>query len=147
MPAASVTHAYESLVARHEELMDEARQIEAAMAVLAPLAAKATPLRSDRDRNAGVRPRSAKSLMLDLLAESDRDWSVGEVIAEYGRRSVPIHVKDPNNAMRAAVAEANAAGQIFRVSPGRYKAARWRTAYPGTVRLDEIAASPEAPIA
>ncbi len=66
---------------------------------------------------------SVKQMMLNLLYEQDRDWSVNEILAEYESRGTPITAKDPNNALRAAVAEANKTGDIVRTAQGRYKAA------------------------
>ena len=68
---------------------------------------------------------SVKTRMLVLMAEADRDWSVAEVLEEYDRRGFPIQAKDPKNALRAAVAEANRDGLIFRTSTGRYKSGKW----------------------
>jgi hypothetical protein len=63
-------------------------------------------------------------MMLNLLyEESDRDWSVNEILTEYESRGNPVTAKDPSNALRAAVAEANKAGTIVRTVPGRYRAA------------------------
>jgi len=69
---------------------------------------------------------SVKTMMLRLLMETDRDWSVNEILEEYRNRGNPVQAKDPSNALRAAVAEANKAGTIFRTTVGRYKASKWR---------------------
>ena len=62
-------------------------------------------------------------MMLNLLYEGGRDWSVNEILSEYQNRGTPVEAKDPSNALRAAVAEANRAGTIVRTAPGRYRAA------------------------
>lgn len=67
-------------------------------------------------------------MLVNLLDEEDRDWSVNEVLDEYRRRGTPVHGADPSNALRAAIADANKAEQIVRTSMGRYKSAKWQTA-------------------
>ncbi len=66
--------------------------------------------------------------MMRLLVATDHDWSVAEILREYEDRGTPLQAKDPSNALRAAIAEANKAGTIFRTAPGRYKASKWREA-------------------
>jgi len=68
---------------------------------------------------------SVRSMLLRLLNEEDRDWSTAEILAEYSRRGTPIHGKDPNNALRAALAEAKKAAQIVSTGVGRYRAIKW----------------------
>lgn len=66
--------------------------------------------------------KSVRVMMLDLMHEDrDRDWSVNEILDEYQRRGTPVHGKDPNNALRAAIADAHKAGTIVRTTTGRYK--------------------------
>jgi len=69
------------------------------------------------------RPMSVRSMLIALLRETDRDWNVAEILAEYEQRGTPVHGKDPENALRAAVNEAYKAGQIIRTSHGRYRIA------------------------
>jgi hypothetical protein len=83
-----------------------------------------------------VRP-SVRSMMLALLDEQDRDWSAGEVLDEWEHRGQPIRGADPSNATRAAISESNKAGQIYRTSPGRYKATKWRTDPPAAPDIDQ----------
>ncbi len=119
--------------------LEEVRRIDMAIANLEQLSQQ--PARSHRptpDEIVGTRP-SVKNMLLQLLVEADRDWSVGEVLVEYDRRGFPIKAKDPKNALRAAVAEANRDGDIFRTATGRYKAARWHASQkpPGEDAPDE----------
>ena len=72
-----------------------------------------------------AQPPSVKTLMLELMAEGDRDWSTNEILTEYDSRGTPVHGKDPGNAIRAALAEALKAEQIIRTQVGRYKSQEW----------------------
>ncbi len=62
---------------------------------------------------------------LDLAGEADRPWSAHEIVVEYQRRGTPIKALDPMNAMFSALSRAAKKGTLVRVSPGRYKAAKW----------------------
>lgn len=62
-----------------------------------------------------------------LLEEGDRDWSVGEVLAEYQDRGTPVHGQDPSNALRAAMADAKKKRMVVSTDVGRYKASKWQT--------------------
>ncbi|MGH9278452.1 MAG: hypothetical protein ACRD12_10175 [Acidimicrobiales bacterium] len=74
------------------------------------------------------RRRSVRTMVLTLLDEEDRDWSVGEILAAYERRGTPVHGADPNNALRAALADAKKRGMVISTAVGRYKSARWAQA-------------------
>lgn len=112
---------------RLEETTEEAQRIQTAIAALEQLIpAPGAPASGADDGLIGGRP-SVRAMMLRLLGEEDRDWSVNEILDEYQRRGVTFYVKDPKNALRAAVSESNRDGQITRTSAGRYKATRWAT--------------------
>jgi hypothetical protein len=119
-----IADAIERLRQGRQEAIQEVRRIEMAIANLEQLRQQPAASVPNPEELVGTRP-SVKSMMLQLLVESDRDWSVAEVLAEYDRRGFPIQAKDPKNALRAAVAEANRDGAIFRTALGRYKSAKW----------------------
>jgi hypothetical protein len=120
MPSDAVSEAVDLLVLRRGELQSEAaaisveiKRIDHALGalkgdVVAPSATEQGP--------------SVRTLLVRLLEEDARDWSAGEVLAEYSRRGTPVHGKDPDNALRAAIADANKRGLIVRTAPGRYAA-------------------------
>ncbi len=124
-----ILEALTALRHRREEAMQEVQRIETAIASLELLVPVAAPPLFIPPPSEVEWPRpSAKSLMMRLMLEGDRDWSVPEVIQEYENRGITFQVKDPNNALRAAVAEENKKGTILRTAPGRYKAAKWTSA-------------------
>ncbi len=96
----------------------EAKRLEAALSALAP-----DPIPGDKSSE-GHRP-SVRALVVSLLAEEDRDWSVGEILAEYERRGAPVHGQDPSNAARAALADAKKRGMVTSTTVGRYRSATW----------------------
>ncbi len=63
-------------------------------------------------------------MIVTLLEEEDRDWSVGEILAEYTRRGTPVHGQDPSNAARAALADAKKRGKVTSTTVGRYRASK-----------------------
>ncbi len=63
--------------------------------------------------------------MQALLDEEPRDWNAKEILAELDRRGLPIAAQDPENALRAAIYEANRDEKITRSSPGRYKSTKF----------------------
>lgn len=68
---------------------------------------------------------SVRTMLLALLNESDQDWSTDEILSAYTSRGTPVHGKNPNLALRAAIADSHKAKEIVRTTRGRYKAARW----------------------
>ncbi|MGO8826168.1 MAG: hypothetical protein ACLQU9_13145 [Acidimicrobiales bacterium] len=129
-----------ALEAKRDALTGEVNRLTQAISALLALGevgAPQPPMASPRPVVVPPSGRlSVKQMMLQLLYEQDRDWNVNEILAEYQKRGTPIQAKDPSNALRAAVAEANKAGDIVRTTPGRYKAAR-----PPSDSMDEIADS------
>jgi len=119
-----IADAIERLRQGRQEAIQEVQRIEMALANLEQLRHQPARAVSNPEELVGTRP-SVKSMMLQLLVEANRDWSVSEVLAEYERRGFPVKAKDPKNALRAAVAEANRDGAIFRTAIGRYKSAKW----------------------
>jgi hypothetical protein len=114
---------------------DQANAIEIAISTLEQaLPSQARSATPDRDETQIVPPpvadlppgASVRMMMQALLDEEDRDWSSFEILQEYQRRGRPIHGKDPDNALRAALADAHKAGRIERTAPGRYKSMLWR---------------------
>lgn len=123
-----VVEAMRVLERRRTEALEEVKRLDMAIVALSNLTtAPASELPAPVFVEHSPIPRpSVKTMMLALLGESDRDWSVNEVLAEYESRGTPVQAQDPSNALRAAVAEANKVGQIFRTATGRYKASKWR---------------------
>lgn len=109
------------LEARRNEVLQEAKRLDAAIKAIANLTeTTAAPSSSQAKHRVSVR-----TMLLRLLDEEDRDWSVNEIIDEYKKRKSPIPGKGPSNALRAAIAEAYKVEQIFRTTTGRYKATKW----------------------
>ena len=81
----------------------------------------------------GGRRPSVRTMALALMEEEDRDWSTGEILTEYRRRGTPVHGTDPNNALRAALADAKKRRLVYSTGViGRYKSAKWQlTPVPG----------------
>jgi hypothetical protein len=77
------------------------------------------------DLEGGRRPSIAR-MLLALLDEADREWTVPEVLREYEVRGTPVHGKRPDHALRVAVGDTLKAGRIFRTATGHYKATKWR---------------------
>jgi len=140
-----VEEAIRLLQTRREEALAEVERIDNALTQLGrPTPRRATPsmmIPIDLERSGFTLPDrpSVRSMLVSLLTEGDgRDWNVAEVLAEYQKRGTPVHGKDPENALRAAVNEAYKAGQIIRTAHGRYRIAppktaeeRLREAFPG----------------
>jgi len=127
-PDDAVAQAEALLRQRREEHLAQVEKIDAALAALAgsvPTNLNRYPFQSDGGTGA-ITNKSVRMMLLDLLNESDRDWSVNEILAEYMKRGTPIHGKDPSNALRAAIADANKAHTIVRTDVGRYAAAQYR---------------------
>lgn len=116
-----VAEALALLRRKRDALMGEVRHVEEGIAALEKLLGATASPATSHDPN---RP-SIRTMALSLMEEADRSWSVGEILAEYERRGTPVHGKDPNNALRAAIADAFKAGMIHRTAPGRYVAAKW----------------------
>ena len=95
-------------------------QLQQVMSSTAPTAAPAPVLETT------LGSKSVRTMMQELLDEDDRDWSAFEVLEAYKQRGTPVHGKDPENAVRAAINDANKAGRIERTAPGRYKSTIWR---------------------
>lgn len=112
------------LEARRTEIQEEAKRLDAAITALVNLTAKTSHAPSSV--GAGRARVGVKTMMLRLLGEEDRDWSVNEIIVEYTKRKTPVQGKSPSNSLRAAIAESYKAGQVFRTTTGRYKASKWR---------------------
>jgi len=129
----AVDEAVGLLMKRRDEALAEVQRIERALADLGrPVADQATeaPPTVMRPEVIDAHPRGTQHLsvrgrLVALLDEEDRDWTVGEVIAEYERRGVPFTVKAPDNALRAALVEAQRKGQVERTTPGRYKSTKF----------------------
>lgn len=115
-----VAEALALLRRKHDALMADVRHVEDGIEALERLSGSShTVLQAKPER-------SIRTMALDLMNEKDRDWSVAEILDEYERRGTPVHGKDPNNALRAAIADAHKAKVIFRTSIGRYKAVQFR---------------------
>ena len=71
-------------------------------------------------------PPSIRSVVVSLLDEEAKDWSAPEVLAELESRKVELRSKDPANAVRAALAEANKNGEAFRTGYGKYMSTRYQ---------------------
>lgn len=144
MPDDPVEEAIQLLQKRREEALAEVERIDNALTQLGRPTPRTSPARMipiELEASGFVlseRP-SVRGMLVKLLGEEDdRDWNVAEVLAEYERRGTPVHGKDPENALRAAVNEAYKAGQIIRTGYGRYRIAppktpdeRLREAFPG----------------
>lgn len=114
---------------RDEHVAEVKRLTQAISAIEAVLAGDEPPSPNSVNGNGGSsatseRP-SVRVMALRLMEEADRDWSVPEILDEYERRGTPIVANDPDNALRAAVAEAHKKGQMIRTAVGRYKAKKW----------------------
>ncbi|SRR5579875_568974 len=125
-----VAAALAGLLSRRRELAEQGKRLDLAIKALQALVGDerhppSASAASFEEIPIGARP-SVKQMMLRLLWEEDQDWSVSEILEEYRKRGTPIQAKDPSNALRAALAEENKAGSIYRVAPGRYKAAKFR---------------------
>jgi hypothetical protein len=71
----------------------------------------------------GMRRRNGESVysrVVELISQSDQDWSVSELVESFRRQGMPLTVKDPMNAVRSALSRANSNGAIMRTSEGRY---------------------------
>jgi hypothetical protein len=75
---------------------------------------------------------SVRSMLMALLNERDQDWSTDEILSEYKSRGTPVHGKNPNLALRAAIADSFKADEIVRTTRGRYKAAKFVDATPAS---------------
>lgn len=116
----------EALTALREKvaaLDAESQRLRQAIAALEALGGHSSevPRSSSHDRN---RP-SVRTMAIELMEEKDRDWSAGEILAEYDQRGTPVHGQDPNNALRAALADALKRGLVVRTEVGRYKSVKW----------------------
>lgn len=113
----------DTLFQRRLELEVELARIDAALKALLP----SGPMTMDETATAVPPIRTARlsvrQMVVALLDEANRDWSVSEVLAEYERRGTPIHGASPEKSLRAALAEAKKAGQIVSTAWGRYKSA------------------------
>jgi hypothetical protein len=122
----ALTQALSLLRQSRSDATAELARIEDAIRALENLSKKASTRTAPQPLLPGLLPgRSVRTMMLNLLDEGDRDWSVAEILAEYQHRGTPVHGKDPDNALRAAIADAYKAGTIARTSIGRYSSARW----------------------
>ncbi len=133
-----------------EEVDEVLGDISASAPVLVPTGVATDPGSAELASSPPAKRRSIRRMLLELLEESDRDWTVAEVLAEYEARNDPVHGQRPPHAMRVAVGDSHKAGDIFRTSVGRYKSVKWRTA-PIVAQLSEapnepITAEPEEPI-
>lgn len=138
MPANdAIAEARDILVQRRDELTSELSRITQALEALTGVG-----MPPNGDGIVRAPSQSVRSMLLALLDESNRDWSTYEILAEYQRRGTPIHGADPNNALRSAISDANKATQVFRTTPGRYKAIKWKA--PDTLGPPPAAANPAA---
>lgn len=78
--------------------------------------------------------RSVRVKVLDLLAEAPRDWSVNEIVAEYGRRGDPIPGLKPPSGVRSAIAKLYNDKAIIRTGQGRYISKQWSNTTPPAVQ-------------
>ncbi len=128
--------AVDVLKRRRDERLAEANKLAQAISTLDGITPGSSPDEAPSDGaepqsvteeppSVKAQPPSVKTLMLDLMAEGDRDWSTNEILTEYDARGTPVHGKDPGNAIRAALAEALKADQIIRTQVGRYKSQEW----------------------
>jgi hypothetical protein len=123
MMSDAIATAVEALEAERDSLMTEVNRLTHAIATLRALDDKEPHHQPIAQPPVPVPPSgrlSVKQMMLNLLYESGRDWSVNEILAEYENRGTPVQAKDPSNALRAAITEENKAGTIMRTAPGRY---------------------------
>jgi hypothetical protein len=116
-PSDPVRDALKALKQRRQELNAELKRVDQALSALTGL--------SDQEGRSGARPKGAPSvrqMLLTLLTEwGARDWSVAEILEAYQRKGTPIHGSRPENALRAAIADAYRGGQIIRTAQGRYR--------------------------
>jgi hypothetical protein len=127
-----IEEALRLLVKRRDEALAEVQRIEKALVDLGRPVTNTEPTRmttaepvAGANGVAPIYPPSVRGRLVFLLDEADRDWSVGEVIAEYERRGIPFTVKAPDNALRAALLEAQRKGQVERTAPGRYRSTKF----------------------
>lgn len=119
-PADPIAAALSQLISDRDDHLAQASRLSEAITALEAVRGPG----EDGPATAGSRP-SVRMMMMQLVNEENRDWSTAEILTEYQHRGTPIHGKDPNNALRAAIADAYKAGQIARTTTGRYKATKW----------------------
>ena len=64
-------------------------------------------------------------MLVRLLDEADRDWSVSEILSEYESRGTPVNGANPDKNLRAAIVEARKAGRVERTAYGRYRSTKF----------------------
>lgn len=137
-----VEEALELLRQKQRSLIEEVNRVEEAITALEKLSPKTgrVPSRSYDPNRPSVRTK-----VVALLEEAARDWSAGEIIAEYRRRAEPIQATDPSNALRAALADAKKKGMVVSTAVGRYKAAKWQSAEQPDQTSDGTESAEEVP--
>lgn len=126
--------------AKRDEALAEVERQTHALAALEALAAPGMTASEPTPSGPRTRGPSVRTKALALMDEGPRDWSTGEIIAEYQRRGDPVHGKDPPNALRAALADLFKAKLIYRTAPGRYQSVKFpaETANNGSVPREEV---------
>jgi hypothetical protein len=121
-----VMEALDALKLRQADLRAELKRIDSAITALAELVTVEVDSASAPNGQSAQHPRpSVRSMLVSLLDEEDRDWSVKEILAEYIDRGTPVHGTRPDNSLRAAIVDAEKAAQIKRVSTGRYRSTKF----------------------
>lgn len=108
----------QTLYQRRLELESELSRIDSALAALVP----PTPVMSAPPVTQRL---SVRQMLVALLDEADRDWSVSEVLEEYKRRGTPVHGTVPDKSLRSALVEAKKAGQVENTRWGRYRSTKF----------------------
>lgn len=111
----------ESLLAKSQMHAAKVKQIDAALAALG--------VGGTADRSKGFRrPTSgptAREKILALLRESQRDWTVPQMVREYEQRGEPFESENPDSTVRAALKTALKHREVVRTPQGRYIATEW----------------------
>lgn len=107
---------------KRRSLLENVGRVDEGIAALEKLSTRAdrTPALAHDPNRPSVRTKVVR-----LLSEANRDWSAGEIIAEYKDRGDPIQGTDPSNALRAALADAKKKGMIVPTGVGRYQSVKW----------------------
>jgi hypothetical protein len=132
----AITEAVALLQSRHSEITNEISELKHQRAEIEnALAALGAPLgrrglggreRSDRPRRSAEQIESSvKGSVQALLDEENRDWSPGEIVAEFERRGVRHEVKNLRSSVRTALYHLRASSNAVEVGNGRTKSAIW----------------------
>ena len=125
----------QTLYQRRTELEAELQRVNAALkALVPPTSVTVTPATATATASApppGIQTQrlSVRQMVVILLDEGNRDWSVSEILYEYERRGTPVHGANPDKSVRAGILEAEKAGQIQRTDRGRYRSTKFVAPY------------------